>query len=332
MGRRSRGLVALAIGALAIGALAAPAGASTTTVGALSVKGWFGLNEGPNGSVGTTTLLTGPGTPPAGIGSAQLTVDSTGRAALGTNAFAGTKLSTISALSYATYAPVANLNRQANVSFDVDFDATDASTAYQGRLTFVRSTPVPANTWTSVDALTDGTWFASQPPSGGACTQSSPCTWSQVLTAYPNAGIRNDSVFKGAMLLRLGGPIPGGATVDVDDFSITRPSGTSEVDFEPGASVTPSVGPPGTAVTVTLYGYRPGAAVVVKFDRVAARLHAGARRVVLCKKKANTAGAIVCTASIPAVAGPVGVHPITSKGKGANGAPLLYSLDYVVSP
>jgi hypothetical protein len=301
-------------------------------VGALSVNGWFGFNEGPDGSVGTTTLVSGPATPPAGIGSAQLTVDSTGRASLATNAFRGTKLSQISALSYATYAPVANLNRQANVAFDVDYDTTDASTAFQGRLTFVRSSAVPANTWTSINALTDGTWFASGAPGNATCGQGSPCTWSQVLSNYPNAGVRNDSVAKGAMLLRLGGPISGGATAYVDDFSITRPSGTSEVDFEPGATISPSIGPAGSSVTVTAYGYRPGKWVNVKYDRVATGLRAGPRRPRLCRVRANAQGAAICSGTIPAVAGPAGVHPVTTQGKGDNGAPLAYRLDFVVSP
>lgn len=332
MGRRRQGLVALAIGVVAAGMLAVPAGASTTTVGALSVNGWFGINEGPSGSVGTTTLLSGPGTPPAGTGSAKLTVDSTGRASLGTNAYAGTKLSQISALSYATRAPSANLNNQPNLQFDVDYVTTDSSTAYQGRLTFIRNSAVPANTWTTVDALNDGKWYATGAPGNTVCTQASYCTWSQILTAFPTAGIRNDSVGKGAMILRLGGPVAGGATVYVDDFSITRPSGTSTVDFEPGASVSPSVGPPGTVVTVTLFGYRPGVNVVVKFDRLAANLHAGPRRALLCKQRALADGSVTCTHAIPTVPGNVGVHPIVTKGKGANGAQLKYSLDFVVSP
>jgi hypothetical protein len=325
-------LVALAIGALAVGVLAAPAGAATTTVGALSVNGWFGGNEGPAGSSGTVSLVSGPGTPDAGTGSAKLTVDGTGRASLGTNGFKGTKLSQISALSYSTYATSSQLSHQANLQFDVDFDTTDASTAYQGRLSFGTDTSVPLNTWTSVNALTDGKWYGSQLVSPAPCSQSSPCTWAQVLTAYPNAGVRNDPVEKGAMLLRLGGPVTGGGSVYVDNFSITRPSGTSTVDFEPGATVTPTVGVAGTAINVTAYGYRPGAKVAVKFDRVAAGLHNGPRQLRICKVTANTNGVITCNTSVPAVSGPPGVHPITLKGKGANGAQLKYKLDFIISP
>ena len=96
--RRARcALVVVAIAT--IGGLAMPsAGAATQVVHNLTVNSWFGFNEGPSGSVGNTTLVPGPATPPAGTGSAKLTVDSNGRASLATNAYAGTKLSQISAL------------------------------------------------------------------------------------------------------------------------------------------------------------------------------------------------------------------------------------------
>lgn len=120
----------------------------------------------------------------------------------------------------------------------------------------------------------------------------------------------------------------GGATVYADKLTITRPSGTTVTDFEPGASVTPTVGPGGTGVVIKAYGYTPGAVVQVKFDRLTPR----PRRARLCKAKADTAGTVTCVTSIPASPGPVGVHPITIKGKGAGGSKLTYSIDYVVSP
>ena len=62
---------------------------------------------------------------------------------------------------------------------------------------------------------------------------------------------------KGALFQRLGGPITGGATVYADNLTITRPAGTTTTNFEAGASVTPSIGPGGTAVVVKAYGYKP---------------------------------------------------------------------------
>jgi hypothetical protein len=145
---------------------------------------------------------------------------------------------------------------------------------------------------------------------------------------FPNAGIRNDPVAKGALFLRLGGPIAAGATVYADKLTITRPSGTTVSDFEPGASVTPSIGPGGTTVTIKAYGYKPNAVVQIKFDRLTPR----PRRVRLCTVKVDASGSVTCVKNIPADAGPVGVHPISIKGRGASGSKLAYSVDYVVSP
>jgi hypothetical protein len=319
------GIVALAIAALGL-VMAPTAGATTENVGALTVNGWFGFNEGPNGSVGTTQLVPGPGTPPAGAGSAKLTVDSTGRASLGTNAYRGTKLSQITALNFWFYQATSAGNGYPVLQFDIDYNLNDGNTAFQGRLSSLHGA-APLNTWTNVNALT-GTWYATGAPGNGPCGQATPCTTAQVLSAFPNAGIRNDPTAKGALLLRLGGPIASGATVYADNLTITRPSGTTTTNFEPGASVTPSIGPGGTAVVIKAYGYKPNAAVQVKFDRLTPR----PRRAKLCKVRADASGTATCVKNIPISPGPVGVHPISIKGRGASGSKLVYSIDFVVSP
>ena len=42
-----------------------------------SEDGWFGVNEGPATSVGDVIFGPGPDAPPAGVGSATLTIDDT---------------------------------------------------------------------------------------------------------------------------------------------------------------------------------------------------------------------------------------------------------------
>ncbi len=254
--RKIRIGIAAALVALGITA-AVPAGAATETIRQLDVNTWFGGNEGPGGSVGTVKLVPGPATPPLGQGSAQLTVDDTGRASLGTNEFRGTRLDAITLLDFWGYV-VNGTTNQLVLGFDVDYDSTNASTAFQGRLTFVPSTPPPSNAWRHLDTFTDGTWFATGAPGNTVCTQASLCTWAQILTAFPDAAIRNDSIAKGALLLRLGGPIAGGATAYVDTLTLTTTTGSTTADFEPGTSVTPSVGPMGTNVTIEAYGFKPG--------------------------------------------------------------------------
>ncbi len=301
------------------------AGATTQVVNQLQVSNWFGVNEGPGGSVGNVTLVPGPATPPAGTGSAELQIDSTGRASLGTNQFKGTSLSQITAMDYWGYV-VGGTTNQLVLQFDVTYDTTLGSTAYQGRLTFVPSSPPPASAWRHLNALADGYWFGSQAPGSATCSQATPCTWSQVLSYFPHAAIRNDPIGQGAFILRLGGPITGGATAYVDDLTVGTTAATTTTDFEPGSSVTPSIGPSGTPIIVRGFGFRPKAKVTAKY-------HSGVRghqNVVLCSGTADQSGAVQCVANIPALPGLPGVHPITVKGRGPTGV-ITYTDDFVLS-
>ena len=100
-------------------------------------NGWSFLNEGSNGSA---YYVNGPGTPPAGRGSALLTIDSTGREDVATGLFTGRQLSAFNALKYSTYQAFSGSpNETLYLEFDVDYDSTDSSTAYQGRLVYVPS-------------------------------------------------------------------------------------------------------------------------------------------------------------------------------------------------
>ncbi len=301
------------------------AGASTVQVRQLQVTNWFGFNEGPSGSLGNVTLVPGPATPPAGTGSAKLQVDSTGRASLGTNEFKGTPLSQIAQMDYWGYV-VGGTTNQLVLTFDVTYDTTLGSTAYQGRLTFVPSTPPPADSWRHLNALTDGTWFGSQSPGSTVCSQSSPCTWSQVLAHFPNAAIRNDPIGQGALLLRLGGPVTGGATAYVDDLTVATGAASTTTDFEAGGSITPSIGPSGTVLTAYGFGFHPKAKVTVKYDS-GVRRH---RFSVVCTTVADSTGAAQCSGSVPATAGAPGAHAVTIKGRGTAGA-ITYTDDFVLS-
>lgn len=210
-------------------------------------NGWGFLNEGANGS---GHFVNGPGTPPAGRGSALLAVDGTGREAIATTVYQGLALSTLSQLQYSTYqAYSGSPNETLTLAFDVDYDSTDSSTAYQGRLVYVPEadpgntiTPRTWQTW----ATTNGSaaWYSSatgtsqyRPIVGGQaqasppCTQTTFCSWSDVLNDYPNARIR-PSV--GALLVRAGGPITNGFVGAVDNVIVAVGSNAIENNFEPG--------------------------------------------------------------------------------------------------
>jgi hypothetical protein len=301
------------------------AGASTQTVKQLQVSNWFGFNEGPGGSIGNVTLVPGPATAPSGTGSAKLQVDSTGRASLGTNAYKGTLLSQITDMDYWGYV-VGGTTNQLVFQFDVTYDVTLGSTAYQGRLTFVPASPPPPNAWRHLNALTDGSWFGSQAPGNAVCSQATPCSWSQVLSHFPHAAIRNDPIGQGALLLRLGGPISGGATAYADALTVATTSASTTTDFEPGGSIAPSIGPSGTSITAYGYGFRPNAKMAVKY----ASGVRGHRSALICSAKADATGAGQCTGTIPSVAGAPGAHTVTIKGRGLSGT-VVYSDDFVAS-
>lgn len=309
-----------------VGVESARAATTTQVVRSFSVNSWFGLNEGPGGSVGNVTLVRGPATPPAGTGSAQLQVDSTGRASLGTNEFKGVPLNQITGLDYWGYV-VGGTTNQLVLQFDVNYDTTRGSTSYQGRLVFVPDASPPPNAWRHLNAFSDGHWFGSQAPGNSVCSQATPCTWSQVLTDFPNAGVRNDPIAQGALLLRLGGPISGGATAFVDDLTVATTTSTTVVDFEPGASITPSIGPAGTQISMQAYGFHGNARVKVIYDSELRR-H---RHVTLCIARADATGAATCNGTIPVNAGPAGAHPVTISGRGMTSRKLIYTDDFVVS-
>lgn len=221
----------------------------TVVVTPTTSNGWFFLNEGASGS---GHYVYGPGTPPAGRGSALLTVDGTGREAIATAGYAGLGLSGVNVLQYSTYQAFSGTpSEPVTLAFDVDYDSLDSSTAYQGRLVFVPSMvgSVTPKTWQTWDALTGAGWYSSasdaspyrpivnnvtqaNPP----CNQTTFCSWSQVMAAYPRVRIRPSS---GLTLLRAGGPVTGGMSVAVDHFRIGVGSEVGNIDFEPGTGTIP---------------------------------------------------------------------------------------------
>ncbi len=212
-------------------------------------NGWFFLNEGTNGS---GQFVNGPGNPPAGRGSALLTVDGTGREDIATGTYSGDSLASLTQLKYSTYqAYSGSPNETPTLAFDVDYDSTDSSTAYQGRLVYVpsASSPVTPDQWQNWDTMSGGaSWYSSgsgsstyRPIVGGVaqanppCTQASYCTWAQVLSDYPNARIRPTvNSVPGLLLVRAGGPVTGGFVGATDNVTVGIGTLVIANNFEPG--------------------------------------------------------------------------------------------------
>jgi hypothetical protein len=182
-----------------------------------SMRGWAFYDDQASvacADASVCQLVDGPGVLPGTSGSAELATNATsdGRA-LVLQQYAGTRLDRVSELRYWTYRQSldAGNNLAIALQLNVDYDLTDASTGYQGRLVYEpyqsASGGVARNLWQEWDTR-QGKWWGTRATvtRGGvsvanSCVQAAPCTWVQLLALYPNIGIH--SVY-GAVLLKAG--------------------------------------------------------------------------------------------------------------------------------
>jgi hypothetical protein len=233
---RTRNAVTAAVTGLA--ALAASAAvADTFVVTPTQTYGWTFAQD--NATPGGTAFVDGPGTPPMGTGSAQLTANlATDGPILFKADYMGTKLSDISTLQYSTYRTTPtdpNSVLAIALQFNVDSDITDANNSFQGRLVFepyqgqAAGTVVPGS-WQTWNAL-QGKWWGSgggpTRPISAACPQSNPCTLAQIISMFPNAGIHGT---QGAVVFKAGSGWTG-FDGNVDAFTIGVSGVNDTYDF-----------------------------------------------------------------------------------------------------
>ena len=128
-------------------------------------------------------------------------------------AFRGVRLDRITELRYSTYreSPDSGDRLAVMLQLNVDYDLGDAYTAYEGRIVFEPAQgqrgAVPMGQWQRWDARA-GRWWGTKTvvrlggvETLGVCTKASPCSWSQLLAAYPNIGIH---AANGAIVLQAG--------------------------------------------------------------------------------------------------------------------------------
>jgi hypothetical protein len=215
-------------------------GNPNTLVSPANQRNWAFFDDFGSGS-GAGGFEAGPGTPPIGTGSAFLTVDSTARHAFEVfTHYAGTRMDDISTLQYRSYQDNnANTVVAISLQFDIDYDLNDANTAFNGRLVFepYLTGTVQQNVWQTWDARA-GNWYGSSATAvvngvsvSNPCQPATPCTWAQVLTLYPNAGVRNTP--SSGVLFKAGGPWSPGFDGNVDAFKIGIGSFSTTYDFEP---------------------------------------------------------------------------------------------------
>ena len=209
------------------------------------MHGWAWMNDATDTPCSGVNCMfvAGPATPPAGVGSGQLTTPTGAESyLLGLAAYQGTHFSNVNALSYSTYRQSvdAGNNLAVALQFNVDYDLNDAANGYMGRIVFepYQGSPansVPQNTWQTWNTL-NGHWWGSranvtvnnvlQP---NPCVQATPCTWPQLLAAFPNIGVH--AVY-GAVLLKAGSNWPG-FVGNFDNLTIGVSGNSTTYDFEP---------------------------------------------------------------------------------------------------
>jgi hypothetical protein len=228
----------------------------TVVVSPGNLHGWTLYNDQTDTACtdGAVCLFAqGPGTPPAGTGSAELATPlaSDGKALVLAD-YKGIRFDAITDLHYATYRQSADAGNNLAIAlqFNVDYDLTDQATGYQGRIVFEPyqgiGGNVPQSTWQTWDAKA-GKWWgtkASVPVSGvtttNSCVQATPCTWTQLLAAFPNIGVHASY---GAVVLKAGSGWAG-FRGNVDQLSIGVSGVTTTFDFElTGPSIVPALPP-----------------------------------------------------------------------------------------
>ncbi len=203
-----------------------------------NMNGWFGYNDETD-QVDNALLkfVVGPGNPPDGVGSVEMTVTGTQRRNIATYQFAATDLSDISRLSFTTYnpstTPPGSPNRSGYLHFNVDFNDSDL---FQRRLVFLPSDNgnVKPDTWQEWDTIRTGAalWRysgATWPAPNNADPGTTPKTWDEILTDYPEVRIKATDAFLG---IRIGEPYPDGFTGNVGSLTFGT-TDTQVFDFEP---------------------------------------------------------------------------------------------------
>jgi hypothetical protein len=198
-----------------------------------------GFTEGPDNSLGS--FVAGPGNPPQGEDSVEISVSGVSRPNLATYQFAGTPLADITELAYSTYNASAgnggSPTRSGYLQFNVSFDGAET---FQRRLIYVPNNNgvVLQNTWQSWDAINDGAalwgWSGYHPSDrpfwpGSVIPGNSLRTWSDIVNSYPSIKIRSTDSFLG---IRVGEPYTNGYTENIDEFIFGTAAGTTTFDFE----------------------------------------------------------------------------------------------------
>lgn len=268
---------------------------NTETISNVDPKDWGFSNDGHIGSSSGAFDL-GPAVPPLGQGSVRLEVGDTAGGYLIGRAYPETALSDIIKLSYSTYRELGDAPYAPALQFNVDYDLADAVTTWQGRLVFEPYYTQTVNTgmWQTWNPLA-GKWWATGLPGKTACPQSAPCTWSQIRTAFPRAGIH---ATLGGILFKVGSNW-GPTVAYVDAFTIGTSAGIATYDFEFVDATPPTITQ--CASPQSAYADGSGTAAVPDFTT----------SVTATDDVTDEANLLITQAPLAGTLFGVGVHPVT---------------------
>lgn len=212
---------------------------ATIVVKPSNMNGWLFAQETATGS---GSLVSGPGTPPLGVGSANLIVNGTGGELIGTQIHVGVPLADLTTLTYSTYRTSGSASLAPSFQINVDYDGTGGTyTGWQGRLVFepyLTGTSPSTGVWETWDALAGSAkWWATGAPGNAFCPMAVPCTWAQVLSFFPSATIHPNVLYSG-LGFKAGGGWAGGFDGNVDNFTIGVLGSNDTYDFEPETACT----------------------------------------------------------------------------------------------
>jgi hypothetical protein len=230
--------LALLAGGFLPGGLHVAQASTAIVVTPADMSGWnFSFSGTSSGA-----MVAGPESTPLGTGSALLAVgaDGNGAAQLRNSAYAGTKLSDITALSYSTYvsnfngcqAPyiILNVDNDANGTTDdlLFFEPCYQTGAYGGDPIPNQGTPV-LNTWQTWNALGGGWWALSADTFGPPLV-----TLGTYTAANPNATVVNPSSLGGVRIVAgFGAGVWDNFDGNVDAFTVGVSGNSITYDFEP---------------------------------------------------------------------------------------------------
>jgi parallel beta-helix repeat protein len=165
------------------------------TVTPVITNGWFYITEtvGPGTGLLPFDIVLPPPDPTLGAASARLVITNVNwRHMYLSPIFTGTRLSDITVFEYRLRIPSAS-PQFPYINIGWDDDVTDGNTGFRGRLVYTPPS-LPANAWHIVDARNDPTprWYTTL-TGATQCTSGSPCTFAQLVAAYPNAAIHPDT-------------------------------------------------------------------------------------------------------------------------------------------